>query len=247
MKDSRKQKLKKKLFVTGAMVIVSAVLLVVVSFGQYRIKITGEIQMPEAADIQASIELVPGFINQGENTEVFLTDLQPGDSAQEFASESNVNRRFKLTVSNATGTNVSQVGLKYSIIITTDNRLPLDFYLVPVSDTDAGYSCKDISGSYRFYDGESEKMFTIAKGTSVVSDEYYIYTGWNNKGSVTVTNSMHKDTTGRKNTDAKYRKEVDVINVKVNVVSDEYDPYYGSNKEWYNSKITSPLNNGGES
>lgn len=248
MRDAKQKKLKKKLFVSGAMVVLSALLLIVVSFGQYRIKVSGQINMPEAAEIETSIIVEPDLTTHGDDTEIVLTDLQPGDSAKVYASDSNINRRFKLTVTNATGTNVSKVGIKYSISIETANRIPLEFYLVPASDTNSRFASKyegnGNTGIYKFYDNNYEKKFSIEKTNEVKSCEYYIYTGWDNSGSIASTTN-HQDSTARDKTGASYRKEVEVINVKVNVVSDEYEPYYADNKEWYDSKIVSPSNNSG--
>ena len=200
---------KKKLFVAAAYLLVAALLLVFVSYGQYKIKINADL-MYKAATMQAQISLAHSFDNHSAAVGGWLADLQPGDKASEACTAGDANRKIGVTISNhadATGEQ-TEVDMKYTLRITSAGRLPLEFVL---KDGTTTYTSVKSGSEYKFVDGSgNEAEFSIGHSGDI-DQNYEIYVGWDNTSSEL--------------TDASYRKEVDVLEIRADVRNDSEPDY----------------------
>ena len=229
-------RLRKKLFVAGGYLAVSFALLILVSYGQYRIKVEGEAYMPEAAGIEACLELdknLAATVDFGS----YLTDLQPGDSARTYASDYStdmtdataLNHKMRVTIKNSSTTTTgegnnrvtttveSDLDLDYTLrIYSNPGRIPLQFIMI---NGDNRYISKrqENGKEYRFYelteDGNNETVSnTEASFTLEESNDdgniYQIFVGWDN--------TPEKATSL---TDAAFRKEVELLELRAEVVA----------------------------
>lgn len=180
--------IRKKLFVAVAYLLVSAALIVLVSVAQYKIKIVGEINMPQAATVQAQMNLAQSIENHTVDMNQFLVDLLPDDSASQFrtyAQAGNEEQKKtaathrmdvviynrKLETLGEDGTTVlteaehSETDMRYKLRIYSKSRLPLEFVLVDHQNGDKDYLSKKIDGVYYFYDYTSEIVDGVEKRT----------------------------------------------------------------------------------
>ena len=167
--------LRKRLFIAAAYLLVVTGLLAYVTYGQYRIKISANVNMPTAATFEASIVLSPneeegrGWAEEDKDTDshqLLLAGLMPSDDAMEYAKKEDANHHIELKVRNwyeeksdgndeTPGTKViAGVPLEYHIRINGTGCLPLEFVLV---DEDGNkYQSKATTDgakqrSYKFY------------------------------------------------------------------------------------------------
>ena len=225
--------LRRKLFIIAAYLAVSAALLCLVSYGQYKVSIEGTVNMTRAASIQASIALQYDLDDMddrsaGTNTvdlASFLTNLRPGDNAEEYANEymTNGNKTghwmcFSVYNYNRfTNDDISSLPLAYHVRIKTNYRLPLDIYLV-TSDDAKDYHMTYVSGNreYRILtEAGEEQSFTLGNATKQ-SQEFYAFVGWE-------TLDLNNMAYARQKASSELRKEVEVLELYVVLNSDQED------------------------
>ena len=231
-------KWKKKLFIAGAYLAVSFALLILVSYGQYRIRVEGAAYMPEAAGIEASLELdknLAATLNCGS----YLTDLQPGDSARTYASAYStnegdataLNHKMQVTIKNSSTTTTgegddqttttvsSDLDLDYTLrIYSNPGRIPLQLIMIDGENNKYISKRQEDGKEYRFYKltgngnnetvSNTEASFTL-KESNDDGDIYQIFVGWDN----TPENATSL-------TDAAFRKEVELLELRAEVVAE---------------------------
>lgn len=146
--------LKKKLFILAGYVLAAALLLIYVTYGQYRITIQATVVTPEAAVFSGNIKLEinesTGIVNSSAYSQ-FLSGLIPGDRAHFFATEhpNDTNHKMKLEVSNfqeqpvqtqsdegeqtepaVTEKLVSEADLRYTIRLYSTGFIPVEYVMV---------------------------------------------------------------------------------------------------------------------
>ena len=238
--ESRLAALRKRLFVLAGYVIVMAALLLYVSYGNYRIKMTATLEFPQVSQMRATISLTPNIEDTRTQSEAlnYVTDLMPGDDAASFASdETDEAHRMTLTVNNYTtedGTDVpSAMPMDYSLVIDGHGDLNLQFVLV---DGDGNTCTSRSSGSYqdmeyRFYESDEEDAAEVTfhfDADTPQSHTYYIYIGWNNGTRTTKTALVDgayrnvSTSSARTREDNHYRKEVEDLTIRAELT--ELDP-----------------------
>ena len=228
-------RMKKMLFVAGAYLAVSFALLVLVSYGQYKIRIEGNTVMPVAAGIEACLDLDKN-LSETVSLSEYLTDLQPGDSARTYASaysadnddSAALNHKMQVKVTNSsttvtgegddqvTTTVESDLDLDYTLrIYSSPGRIPMQFILIDSANNKYISKRLDEGKEYRFYkltgNGNNETVSnTEASFTLEESNDdgniYQIFAGWDN----TPENATSL-------TDAVYRKEVEMLELHIDM------------------------------
>ena len=219
--------MRRKLFIIASYLVVTALLLVMVSYGQYRISMDAEMNMPSAWLIQASLALENDqrTIETGvDAVQAYLADLKPGDEPEDTNEDGTPIHAIQFQVRNYTNENdVTQLGLQYTVRVKYAARLPLKMILIdPDDDTVTYESVRDErTKAYLFMDSESEeKVFTF--GTDETEKSFVILVGWDNDyvDSTNLKESSWSNVTGS------LEKEVDVLQVYTEIV--QVDPSKGS-------------------
>ncbi len=196
------------------------------SYARYYREITGEIKMPRAQKIQASLKLEePADISD------MLTELHPGT---EIVTSGDYKHKLNFTLRNTdldgSSAEVSERPLTYTICLKGSGNIPLE---VKLTDADGKvYTAERTISSaaedycvYRFYEGsgdtKKEKEFKMASG-SVVTQVYTLYIGWDNN------DSQYFDS-GRKKNDGSFRKEVECLELWTEITADAMSPEYSTN------------------
>ena len=230
-------KWKKKLFIAGGYLAVSFALLILVSYGQYRIKVEGEAYMPEAAGIEACLELDKNLAATV-NLDSYLTDLQPGDSARTYASAYStdegdataLNHKMRVTIKNSstmttgegddqvTTTVESDLDLDYTLrIFSTPGRVPMQFIMIDGENNKYISKRLDEGIEYRFYklteNGNNETVASVEadfklEAANSEGNTYQIFVGWDN----TPENATSL-------TDAAFRKEVELLELRAELIA----------------------------
>lgn len=241
--------MRKKLFVAAAYLLVSAALLVLVSYGQFKIRIVGELDMPQAAVMQAQIDLAQSIENHGTGLDQFLIDLLPDDSASQFRTyaqegedsayyQTAVRHRIDVKIYNTaaktnaggegeqvqTVTESAETDMRYTLRIYSENRLPMQFVLVDHQNGDKDYLSKKIDGVYYFYDYTSETVDGVETRTE--TNELVFDLGADPSGTFnSYTIYAGWDNTGLNAdeihalNDMSFRKEVELLELRADVVN----------------------------
>ena len=158
--QSRQSYLKKRLFVAGAYLFVSAVLLVLVSFAQYKIQVNLDKGDKQIAAINTVIELTPSLSSHSNaviNYTNNLNGLQPGQKAQTYASDTSVdqsirdNHRINVCVRSGEKNIASDAAVTFTLKIQGNRRIPLEF-VMPVQTKDNTTVWYHSKPFYDYYD-----------------------------------------------------------------------------------------------
>ena len=245
LNPAKKSALGKKFFVILAFLLVLGMLLLLISFAKYRKKINGEIRMPEAMKIQATLTLDKNLSAiESQNLTTYLANLQPGDNARDFLEDSeDTGHKIVVTITNhglvgesATQDERTELTLHYKLYVDTTDHLPLEFIMV--DGQGQKYIAKKTGSRYCFYplniDNGTETVetteaeFTIAE-TEVIAQSYTIYVGWNNR--VSGADDAEKLLSAQKFTNADYRKEVEMLTLRAEIVAETAGVGYGYESE----------------
>ena len=241
----------KKLFVALAFLLVLGMLFLLISFAKYRKKINGEIHMPEAKMIQATLSLDKDLATMNLASSTYLADLQPGDEVRDFLENEDVDHRIVVTITNhgLVGTSTTldertELTLHYKLYLNSTDHLPLEFIMV--DDNEQRYIAKKANNAnsrYHFYPlnsngstEETEAEFTINKAEEIVQT-YYLYMGWDN--NISGSTDEEKLLSAQELTNADYRKEVEMLTLRAEIVADRGGVGYSyESKEELQNKIT---------
>ncbi len=234
--NERMNMLKKRLFILAAYILVSAILLAYVSYGQFKITRKGDTTLPAAEGFYATISL-----RENEDadatvlTSELLSGLLPGDNAMTFATDDIANRKLTLTVTpseaiagedGTTTTYTSTLDLQYAIRIYSDRSIPLQFVLVDPTDSTKKYVSSYEDGVYKFYNESEKETVKITSWREKETDYYKADTASgevlfnlpaNNAATQTCLLYVGWDT--MKDTGNKYRKEVDVLKIGAQITA----------------------------
>ena len=193
------------------------------SYARYYREITGEIKMPRAQKIQASLKLEePADISD------MLTELHPGT---EIKTTEDYKHKLSFSIRNTdlegNASEVSERPLTYTICLKGSGNIPLEIKLKDAAgntytaERTISLEAEDYC-VYRFFEGRAdkkkEKEFKIASG-SVVTQDYTLYFGWDNN------DNQYFDNYRRKN-DGSFRKEVECLELWTEITADAMSPEY---------------------
>lgn len=177
------KELKKKLFITSCYLVVSILLLLYVSYSQYRINIEAIVIMPRVQSMNCAINLSTssgtaiGLVNEPiAKLYGFLDTLAPGSSASKYCEEDDQNHKIVVTINSTTDT---AIGIDYTLSVITDGVLPLEFIL---KDDSGEYSVKSVTGKSQeliFVDTMQRPILYTLTKDAVCNNKHYIYVGWN--------------------------------------------------------------------
>lgn len=241
--NAKLEQLKKKLFVLGGYLLVTAALLVYVSYSQYRITVNGTVEMPPAYNVQAALGLNQAISSQGALyfDSAFLNDIAPGSNAETFASNNDDDHKITLTVTNTDSTaegsgDISPLDLTYRIYIKTGGRIPLKF--ITFDDDDNKYiatAYTDGSQDELIYtfkkDGTGDEPLFNLSGAAFSTHTNEIFVGWDNSKT--------------EYEDARFRKEVDELLIVAELVAKSPKKLENSELEWYNTDQSKVYNSDG--
>ena len=251
LNPAKKSALGKKFFVILAFLLVLGMLLLLISFAKYRKKINGEIRMPEAMKIQATLTLDKDLAAMNLASSTYLADLQPGDEVRKYLAEDDPDHKLVITITNhgLVGTSTTldertELKLRYKLYVDTTDHLPLEFIMV--DEQEQKYIAKKAGSRYRFYPlnidngtetaGTTEAEFAIAE-TEVIAQSYTIYVGWNNQVS-----GADDALCAQELTNADYRKEVEMLTLRAEIVADTAGVGYGyESEDALQGTITAPV------
>ena len=196
MKDNN---LKKKLFIAGANLLILLALLIYVSYSAYRIHVAAEVEMLQAAHMQAGFEMSydlnkgadsdpnnnpdqTGWISDNENLLV-LDRLLPGERASVYAASPSSAREkgrevtFKV-FSTATLSQVSpgeaspsEVPMGIKIVVEETGPLPLEIILK--DDKNSGFEAHGYTGTEYGFDAPKTVRFYKTEGSD--AGQEYIF------------------------------------------------------------------------
>ena len=199
--------LRRRLFILAAYVVVTAALLVYVSYSNFKLMRTATVQFPETEFMAATLTLTPNIQDgkDGEyaaetNMSAVLADLAPGDVVTKLAQDEDVNHRLTLTVKsfeqeedNGGGGSepektVTPLAMDYHLVLKSYGHLPLELLLIRDGDS-VSYKTQRTGSytntyEYRFYlPGASEDDYSQEAVFHFDEDEdnehkFYIYVGW---------------------------------------------------------------------
>lgn len=251
--DTKLPALKKKLFIAASYLAVAGLLLLLASYGQYRIKIAGDVNMPAAKTIEASLTVSYDLDTESTvDLSGYLIGLRPGDRAATFASSPDSANCVTLTVKNASeDARNTEVPLQYSLRIHTLGRLPLQFVLQETAASEGegsndphviNYFSTYADGVYRFMDGPnedaSEIVFTLGTDANE-SNTHRIYVGWADSDG-TFANA-------RATADGSYRKEVELLELRAEAWGMSLgDGFHYENEQALQNMIQDPRTQDGE-
>ena len=207
--------MKKKLFIAASYLVVSVLLLMLVTYGQYRIRIKGDVVMPAAETNQASLAISHNL-----------------DAT--YAGDASGNRMVSVTVYDHFEQEKTGIPLEYTLRIYSKGILPLQFLLV--DGNDKYLSDMDDDGVYRFYpvnhtqssdETQTEQTFAFAEGEEEHS--FSIYVDWDNSAQTVA--QMQQNTKGA------YRKEVNLLELRVEVVGKSVGPGSSDTEEQLKAKV----------
>ena len=256
LNPAKKSALGKKFFVILAFLLVLGMLLLLISFAKYRKKINGEIRMPEAMKIQATLVLDKNLsaMESLASNSTYLADLQPGDEVRNYLAENDSDHKIVVTITNhgvVEGSEESdertELKLRYKLYLEGTDHLPLEFILV--DEQDNRYIAKKTTERYHFYPltnangvetvGDTEAEFTIAE-TGDITQIYTIYVGWDNH--VSGADAEAKLLSAQERTSTDYRKEVEMLTLRAEIVADTAGVGYGYESEGaLQGTITEPV------
>ena len=227
--------MKKKLFIAASYLAVSVLLLMLVTYGQYRIRIKGDVVMPAAETIQASLAISHDLdAETSADLSGYLAGLHPGDNATTHAGDASGNRMVSVTVYDHFEQEKTGIPLEYTLRIYSKGILPLQFLLV--DGNDKYLSDMDDDGVYRFYpvnhtqssdETQTEQTFAFAEGEGEHS--FSIYVDWDNSAQTVA--QMQQNTKGA------YRKEVNLLELRVEVVGKSVGPGSSDTEEQLKAKV----------
>ena len=244
----------KKFFVILAFLLVLGMLFLLISFAKYRKKIDGEIRMPEAKMIQATLSLDKDLAAMNLASSTYLADLQPGDEVRDFLENEDVDHRIVVTITNhgLVGTSTTldertELKLRYKLYLEGTDHLPLEFIMV--DEQGQKYIAKKTGSRYCFYPlntnngtetvETTEAEFTIAE-TEDIAQIYTIYVGWNNR--VSGADDAAKLLCAQELTNADYRKEVEMLTLRAEIVAETAGlGYEYENETALQQTITEPV------
>ena len=249
LNPAKKSALGKKFFVILAFLLVLGMLLLLISFAKYRKKINGEIRMPEAMKIQATLTLDKNLSAiESQNLTTYLADLQPGDEVRNYLAKNDSDHKIVVTITNhgvVEGSEESdertELTLHYKLYVDTTDHLPLEFIMV--DEQGQKYIAQKTGSRYCFYPlntnngtetvETTEAEFTIAE-TEGIAQIYTIYVGWDNRVS--------EMDDAQKLTNADYRKEVEMLTLRAEIVAETAGVGYGyENEGALQGRITAPV------
>ena len=250
LNPAKKSALGKKFFVILAFLLVLGMLLLLISFAKYRKKINGEIRMPEAMKIQATLTLDKNLSAiESPNLTTYLADLQPGDEVRNYLAKNDSDHKIVVTITNhgvVEGSEESdertELTLHYKLYVDTTDHLPLEFIMV--DEQGQKYIAQKTGSRYCFYPlntnngtetvETTEAEFTIAE-TEGIAQIYTIYVGWDNRVS-------GMDDAAQELTNADYRKEVEMLTLRAEIVAETAGVGYGyENEGALQGRITAPV------
>jgi len=189
--------------------IVTAILLVYVSYSSYKIRINTTVRMPQTYTISAGLDMdeydeaeyasgdIGGIYLTSASVELTsysaLVGLAPGTSATTYADSSTVeeiakNHKFVVNVSNKQPDNENgycKLDLSYNLEVETTGRLPLTFAL---KDTSSGAvvatavinrSATEAACKANFVDNGNNLAKFSLSGATLNTNTYEIFIGWN--------------------------------------------------------------------
>ena len=256
LNPAKKTALGKKFFVILAFLLVLGMLLLLISFAKYRKKINGEIRMPEAMKIQATLVLDKNLsaMESLASNSTYLADLQPGDEVRNYLAENDSDHKIVVTITNhgvVEGSEESdertELKLRYKLYLEGTDHLPLEFIMV--DEQGQKYIAKKTGSRYCFYPlntnngtetvETTEAEFTIAE-TEDIAQIYTIYVGWNNR--VSGNGDAAKLLSAQKLTNADYRKEVEMLTLRAEIVAETAGlGYEYENETALQQTITEPV------
>ena len=204
------KKLKKKLFIAGAYLLIFFLLLLYVSYSAYRIHIAADVIMPQAIPVQAGLT-VSCNLADGKTVDaqgIVLNGLQPGEKVS-TASDA-TERIISVTVKNSTVSEVSKLPQSFKIYVEETGPIPLEIILT--DDEDPSFSARAVTsvvGSSGSYDKIKIARFAKEDGSEPVFNfganqnqqhSFKLHFGWNNKIKV------HSST---------IKKELAIVNIRV--------------------------------
>lgn len=200
--------LRRRLFILAAYVVVTAALLIYVSYSNYRLLRTATVQFPEATFMAATLTLTPNTADgknevYAANMDAVLANLAPGDNVTDLADAEDIDHRIVLTVKSFASEEpdepeepengeeggeeepehtVTPLAMDYVIKVKSFGHLPLDLMLVEEDGTSYKSQRTGSYGAYeyRFYSDSSfsEEAEFHFDKDTEAEKTFYIYVGW---------------------------------------------------------------------